>query len=245
VLVEAGSEPPSEEPADPSAEAIIRQVLRGLGSTAPQRPVGTPDVPPPMATTPTTFLSPIPQTRPQFVLPPLDDVHVDIASRTGDGPKPRPMSGYGGGWRTTSWTPPSTLDVERDRTVGERGEALAYRLEIERIRAIGHERPEDVVVWTSRTDAGADHDIRSIAEDGKPLWIEVKSTTGDDGRFEWSRQEFEKALRERDHYELWRIYEAHTETPTVKKFPDPAALLAKSELILELSSLRAFVEPKS
>jgi Domain of unknown function (DUF3883) len=241
--VEEVDDSSSDEPADPNAEAIVRQMLSSL-NTSPQQSSGgqmnTP-APPPLVQ---PNQPPLQASHP-LVLPPLDTVKIDVESRSGGGPKPRSVSGYGGGWRSSSWTPPSALDVERNQVVGQRGEVLAYRLEVERVRAMGHERPEDLVVWTSRTDAGADHDIRSVAEDGKPLWIEVKSTTGTDGRFDWSRQEFEKALRERDHYELWRVYEVHTVNPTVKKFLDPAALLAKSELFLELQSLRAFVEPKT
>ena len=72
----------------------------------------------------------------------------------------------------------------------------------------------------------------------------MKSTTGTDGRFEWSRAEFEKALLEGDHYELWRIYQAHTESPTAKAFHDPVSMLRTSALRLEMSTLRAFVEAK-
>jgi hypothetical protein len=115
--------------------------------------------------------------------------------------------------------------------IGERGEQLVYELELARLRTAGDSDPEKSVVWTSRSDPGADHDIKSVAADGKPLWIEVKSTMGTDGRFEWPRVEFEKALQEGDHYELWRVYEAHTETPT-KVFRDPASLLRTTALRL-------------
>jgi hypothetical protein len=240
---EEAEESATEDSSDPNAEAILRQILGSLNTGPQQSPSGplVPSTPPPPPPNP----SQTPSAPPPFVLPPLDTVQIKVESSSGDRPKPRVASSSAGGWHSSSWTPPNALDVERDRMVGQRGEALAYRLEIERVRAMGYEKPEEVVVWTSRGDAGADHDIRSIAEDGVPLWIEVKSTMGRDGRFDWSRQEFEKALRERDHYELWRVYEAHTPTPTVKKFLDPSALLAKSELILELRSLRAFVEPKN
>jgi hypothetical protein len=100
------------------------------------------------------------------------------------------------------------------------------------------------VVWVSKTDAGADHDIRSIDADGTPIWIEVKSTVGTDGRFEWPQQEFEKVLREGKQYVLWRVYEAHTDHPTAKPFRDPAGLFAQSALRLEISGLRGFVEAK-
>jgi Domain of unknown function (DUF3883) len=241
-IEEETDELPTEESSDPDAEAILRQMLGSLNTRPQQSPSApiAPSIPPPPPNPPSIPLKP-----PPFVLPALDSVQISVESPSGDGPKPRAIPSSGGGWHSSSWTPPNAFDLERDRMVGQRGEALAYQLEIERLRATGYEKPEDVVVWTSGGDAGADHDICSIAEDGKPLWIEVKSTVGNDGRFEWSRREFEKAMREREHYEIWRIYEAHTATPTVKKFRDPAALLAKSELVLELSSLRAFVEPKN
>jgi hypothetical protein len=110
------------------------------------------------------------------------------------------------------------------------------------VRAMGHRRPENLVIWTSRTDPGADHDIMSIGEDGCVHWIEVKSTTGTEGRFEWPRNEFEKALREGSRYELWRVYQVATTRPVAKCFSNPAALLATSRIVLELGSLRARVE---
>ncbi|MNY39379.1 hypothetical protein D3C86_1740600 [compost metagenome] len=100
------------------------------------------------------------------------------------------------------------------------------------------------MIWTSTLDPGADHDIQSIAEDGSPIWLEVKSTSGSDGRFDWSKREFEKALREGPRYQLWRIYGAGSETPTAKLFEDPVALLRKSVLRLEIGDLRAFVESR-
>ena len=119
--------------------------------------------------------------------------------------------------------------MERDREVGRLGEELVYRYELDRLRRTGYDRPEEVVTWTSAGDPGADHDIRSIAEDGKPLWIEVKSTTGQDGLFDWPKNEFQKALREGPHYELWRVYEATSERPTAKRFPDPVNLVREGK----------------
>ncbi|HVC53783.1 MAG TPA: DUF3883 domain-containing protein [Stellaceae bacterium] len=70
-------------------------------------------------------------------------------------------------------------------------------MELEKVRAMGYAEPERYVIWTSRDQPGADHDIRSIDADGRPRWLEVKSTTGSDGRFEWPRQEFEGVARAR------------------------------------------------
>ncbi len=96
-----------------------------------------------------------------------------------------------------------------------------------------------------KSDPGAEHDILSIDEDGKPIWTEVKSTMGTDGRFHWSQREFEKALREGKRYVLWRVYEAHTSHPSAKPFRDPIGLLARSALRLEIRSLEGVVESKS
>ena len=99
------------------------------------------------------------------------------------------------------------------------------------------------MIWASRNDAGADHDIRSVTDDGGLLWIEAKSTTGTDGWFYWPKKEFEKALRERERYELWRVYESHTTHPIAKSFRDPISLLNRNALRLELGTLRAVIEP--
>jgi len=64
------------------------------------------------------------------------------------------------------------------------------------------------VVWTSASDLGADHDILSVADDGGHFWVEVKSTTGSHGRFDWPRSEFEPTLRARERYVLYRVCEA-------------------------------------
>jgi hypothetical protein len=132
--------------------------------------------------------------------------------------------------------------MERDRDVGRRGEELVYREELERVRAMGHSKPEEIVTWVSETDPGADYDIKSIGADGLVRWLEVKSTVGTDGRFEWSRNEFEKALREGDRYELWRVYQTASTNPVAKCFSNPAALISSSRLVLELGSVRASLE---
>lgn len=109
-----------------------------------------------------------------------------------------------------------------------------------RVRAAG--LPEDQVVWVSRNDPMADHDIRSVGEDGRTIWIEVKSTTGRDGRFQWSRSEIELAIRKRERYILYRVYAADSVRPVVKPFPNPAPLLLTWRLRLDVAVLQAEVE---
>ena len=81
-----------------------------------------------------------------------------------------------------------------------------------------------------------------ITRDGKPKWIEVKSTTGTDGYFEWPRREFEMALRKGPSYEIWRVYQIGSPTPVIKIFANPADLLRTGEIVIDLASVRAQVE---
>jgi hypothetical protein len=130
--------------------------------------------------------------------------------------------------------------VERDREIGQRGEALVYREELKRVKNLGY--PESRVEWISERDPGADHDIRSVGCDGEDLYIEVKSTTGKDGRFQWSKNEFDLARSLRDRYVLYRVYEVDSMTPSIKPFQDPIGLLLQNALRLDVSSLNAEVE---
>jgi hypothetical protein len=184
--------------------------------------------------------------RPVFELPPLDAVQTTIVYPSEQAVAVRSASSWNssGRSRDVGWTPPDWHTIERDRMVGDRGEEIVYRAELERVRQLGFAEPEKRVVWVSKIDAGIDHDIRSIDKDGEPIWIEVKSTMGTDGRFDWPQREFQKALREGERYTLWRVYEAHTEHPTAKPFRNPASLFARAVLHLEISKLRGFVEPK-
>jgi hypothetical protein len=181
----------------------------------------------------------------QVNLPPLEKVQLLIVEQSSGGVSAPAIISRPGGGSSSRWSPRSGHDVERDRQIGDHGEALVFRHELERLRKLGFAHPAEQVVWTSRNDPGADHDIKSISQDGHPLWIEVKSTTGTDGRFEWTQSEFRKALSDGEHYELWRVYEVDTEQPTAKCFRNPIGLLRFSALALELGTLRAAVEPMS
>jgi hypothetical protein len=88
----------------------------------------------------------------------------------------------------------------------------------------------------------ADYDIRSVGEDGQTIWIEVKATTGRDGRFRWSRAEINLATRKREQYLLYRVYEADSIHPRIKVFPNPASLFLAGRLRLDVAVLQAEVE---
>ncbi|RRH96896.1 DUF3883 domain-containing protein [Mesorhizobium tamadayense] len=219
------------------AEAAVNDLLGQLMSDIASRNPSTGSAPSrpsaPTATAPSQSIAP--------TLPPIDTVHATVLAVIG-----APVAqiggnggGYGGGF---SYRTPA--EMERDRLTGMRGEEIAFDAELRRVTAEGHADAADRVVWTSKTNPGADHDIRSVSSDGRTIYIEVKSTTGDDGRFEWSAAEFALALKYGDDYELWRIYRVDEKNPTIKKFKNPAAMLAQGTLRLQLSGVRAAVEPR-
>ena len=234
---------PSPSPLQTCIQNMLNDMFNQVQGSGPEEPQPKP---PGATPSPETLPTP-PVPRPPFALPNLQTVSPIIKPR-GDHAveaRPRPQGGtswYAGGGST--WRPPDAYDNDRDQKVGVRGEEIVYLAELERVRARGYEKPEDHVIWVSKFQPGADHDIRSVGKDGKPCWLEVKSTMGVDGRFDWSQREFEKALRERDRYILWRVYEAHTTRPVMKAFVNPAGLLESSMLRVELSGMVGFVGPK-
>lgn len=153
--------------------------------------------------------------------------HIPATLRSGGGWS----GGFGGG---------SVRNEERDRALGRRGEEIVLELERKRLTDAGMD-PEKAV-WISAVSPAADHDIQSEDVDGTRLWIEVKAATGTDGRFHWSRAEFDLARRARNQYVLYRVYGVDTVLPVVKAFRDPVALLLNDRLRLYLSELQAEVE---
>jgi len=236
----------TDDPVSDDVEITREQITQTLISSVritPPSPV-TPALPSAIPPPPNLPLPVRPVASPA-PLPPLANVHLVVTAPSGEAPPAPPSNGGSSGWRSSAiFTPRTPLEMERDRAIGLQGEALVHRQEVERVRAMGYGDAEARVVWVSQTNPGADHDILSIDPDGGPIWIEVKSTTGGDGRFDWSIAEFEKALREGPRYQLWRVYDVGGISPTAKCFDNPASLLLTPAIRLEISSLRAFVESR-
>ncbi len=172
-------------------------------------------------------------------LPPIDEVSVQSLATGGSLSVKGSPTGAGGGG-SGSWSPPTPEQEAWERSIGHRGEEIIYRRERARVNALGGD--ESKVVWVSQDNPGSDFDISSIDDNGKKLWIEVKSTSGTDGRFRWSKAEFDKARQLRGQYILYRVYEADTRAPSVKEFRDPVGLLLSDAMRLNVSSLNAEVE---
>ena len=172
-------------------------------------------------------------------LPPIGEVVAQVVTPVGTHISTSGGSGTGGGGGGGGWSP---RDPEWDRILGERGEELVYQREIERVRDAGCESPASLVIWVSRDDPTADHDIRSVAEDGATLWIEVKSTVGSEGNFDWPESEVARAMAERGHYVLCRVYRVDSKNPLIKCFYDPLSMIESGQMRLGLGSVRAQVE---
>jgi hypothetical protein len=227
---EAGSDDEEAEARTDIAETLTKKLL-----SSPKRQSGTEESRTPAGRNGRSG------TKPRPPLPPLDDVRLREADATDWKPGERQRTGRGGAGG--GWLPRSPVEQEEDLALGMRGEELVYRAELERVRALGY--PRSRVKWTAKSNPAADHDIHSIADDGGDLWLEVKSTTGRHGRFDWPRAEFELALRARERYVLCRVYAAHTTNPVVRRTIDPVAQLLAGEIRLDISSLRAEVAPLS
>src|SRR5262249_23317667 len=102
---------------------------------------------------------------------------------------------------------------------------------------------EDRVRWIAKEFPTADYDILSVDDDGEDLLIEVKSTTGTDGRFHWPKAEFQCALNVREHYILYRVFLAASCAPVVRSYRDPTNLLSLGSLQLDVEVLHGEVEP--
>jgi hypothetical protein len=179
--------------------------------------------------------------KPPPPLPPLGKVSLQEARESDWQPSEREPGGGGGGGGI--WKPRSPEQQEADRALGLRGEALVFREELRRIRALGF--PKSRVVWISKSNPGANHDIRSVDSDGGDLWIEVKATTGRHGQFDWPRGEFELALAERNRYVLYRVYEADTTHATYRAQRDPVGAILAGKMKLDVSGLAAEMAPLS
>ena len=175
----------------------------------------------------------------QFSLPPLSRLRIRRL-KAEESWMPPPTTG-GGRRGSYVWTPSQTSDDERDKMIGRRGEEIVYHDEIDRVRGLGY--PESRVVWIADAQPGANFDILSVDDDGEDLWIEVKATTGTDGRFRWPRSEFVKAVEKRNRYILWRVYQADSLLPSTKPFRDPVGILLRQGMRLDINTFNAMIEP--
>ena len=206
------------------ARAVLRNALARPARTTPNAAGPTP--------------SEVPN-KPRPPLPDIGDVRPREAGPVGVPSDRVARNSTGGGPGT--FAPRTDEDRAADEGLGRRGEELILEVERKRVAELGMD--PNRVVWTADLDPYADHDIKSVADDGEDLWVEVKSTTGRHGRFSWTSAEFALAMREGDHYWIYRVYEADTVGPEWKCFPDPTKLFRAGALHLEVDSFDADLGP--
>ena len=214
---------------DDESASIAASIGRSVVRDAFRHPSPSPSTPPKLIET---------ARNPREPLPMLQDVKPEPAGPLGE-PMNHASVGQPGGGGPGAWSPRNDAARSEDRELGRRGEEIVLEIERERVKALGW--PAERVVWTADVEPAADHDIKSVDKDGEDLWIEVKSTAGRDGRFGWSRAEFSLAVRARERYVLYRVYEAHSKVPKWKPFRDPISLFDEGGLQLDLDRLSADV----
>ncbi len=174
-------------------------------------------------------------------LPPIDSVNLEVLTSSGGwSPQEQPSSGSKGGGHSGHH---NVISEERALQLGQRGEELVFDHEKKRVKGLGFDTSR--VVWQSRINPTSPYDILSVGDDGEPQYLEVKSTTGTDGRFKWEESQLRLAIRERQHYVLCRVYEVDTISPTMKPFRDPAGMIPSGALRLKVRTLTGEVEPQS
>jgi hypothetical protein len=159
-------------------------------------------------------------------LPPLD-TDGELRTMTFEKPEviPEPTKdiaklgppGSGGGKQTRRM-----LSEEERERLGKRGEEWAYACECRRLKNLGLEpealEREGKLEWVSKKEKYAPYDIRSV--DGingqlEEVYIEVKSTTGNNRTVQWPISEFRMAHSAGDRY--WLYWIGHVD----REHPDP------------------------
>lgn len=115
---------------------------------------------------------------------------------------------------TSHGTVPSAVRVDylareaRNRKLGDQGEEYVLKVEKERLTAAGREDLADRTEWVAKTKGdGLGYDVRSFKVDGKPLFIEVKTTKGSKATpFVVSSNEVVRSCQLGEGFRLYRVY---------------------------------------
>ncbi|MFK0385190.1 DUF3883 domain-containing protein [Agrobacterium sp. NPDC090273] len=128
----------------------------------------------------------------------------------------------------------------RNKALGQGGEEFVVELEKARLTELGLKDKIDQVVWASRDEGdGLGYDIRSFADDGTAIFIEVKTTRGDiNAPFFITERERLIAERKGTQYLIYRVFSFGRE-PKVFVIPGPL----ENGLELRPTAYRASVRP--
>lgn len=153
---------------------------------------------------------------------------------------------------TPSRTRPSTgtgpsMDWDRvaatNRATGQRGEMWVYQQERARVAAAGGD--PDQVCWQSQLNETSNYDIRSLDDDGHPLYIEVKASSGDDlgAAIELSNAELALGIEYRHRYAIYRVLDCLSPTPRIVRFRDPIGRVLDGHAVLRIGTAKLILSP--
>jgi hypothetical protein len=109
------------------------------------------------------------------------------------------------------------------KRIGDRGEAIVFALEQNRLRDAGKSELAQRIRHVSQENDGLGYDILSFEDDGSKRLIEVKATTEAnlDRGFYLSNNEFEKAATLSNYY-IYLVFSAMTKHPRILRLKKPA-----------------------
>lgn len=218
------SHPP--KPVDTTKENVID----GNDKQEETKDIPTPALPPPQ---PPTEKKPV--EFPKLDLSQVTGLSVGAENLT---PPVLPHSSGGGGGRGYGNRRPNwEMEDQLRNAYGARGEEVAYRWELERLKNLGIEDPESVVVWFRKIgNEMSNHDLESIDlidNEWVEIDIEVKATPSSDFTIYMSREELEYALRKKRPYRLYRITNVASASPSIFVYENPYDLWTKGLALIE------------
>lgn len=126
--------------------------------------------------------------------------------------------------------------LEVQRQTGFRGEQFVFNREKMYLQKLGRSDLADRVEWVSQEDSGVGYDIKSFSSEGRPRYIEVKSTrTASRMSFEITRNELETAKNLGEQYVIYRVFNVMAQ-PHIMKISNPTEWINEGNLSLKPSS---------
>lgn len=135
---------------------------------------------------------------------------------------------------------PAALETlqQRRRHIGQLGEEFVLELERRRLADAGATVLCAEVRHVAVADVSAGYDILSFELDGRPRFIEVKTTSSASAPCYLSANELKVARQFGSQYFLYRVSRIESEAPTLEVFPDLADELARGRFSLVPESYR-------
>jgi len=118
---------------------------------------------------------------------------------------------------------------KESKKVGDKGEEIAFQFEIARVQKFGGDLMK--VKWVAKEGSTPGWDICSIEVDGKPRYIEVKSSvTKKVSTLVLTRTEFRAASDQKEKYFIYLITDVMKSRPTIEIIHNPVKRIADGQL---------------